>query len=509
MKKNIRMIRLKKEALETAKDEDSYQDQLNEKLAEMAKMKDRIDKLTLAANAGDRDAAAEKSALEEDYAKLQKELVDFQSDYAYNAQMDALDKEQEAFEKQKNKEIDELKATIDTEAKLYQAAIDRIDSGWDTLYQDLKAWNQEYGDGISGEAGIDNAWGNAKEAMESYFNRYGELSVLATLNDLKTNNSVASNQGYGNDVKTNSAVSNIVSQMQENSRKWPGATDFERKSLEKQNEDLAKQIEDLLNQKVIKKDDGAWYLEDGRQLYNSYQIDDGKSNSTQIQAEIRALVELMKANGQKWPTATAEGRKDLEKQNEDLAKQIEAKSHRKLIKKNGVWYFADGTPLYNIYHTGGIVGEPLNIKENERFALLKKGEWVLNDEQKRSLFQLLDQTGGIKERFDLTPTSPTSTLSSSMGSGNIVFSPALDIKIESNGTMSDSEAKRCGGIIGDTVLGQLAGAFGSSGVPNHYKTKKHSHFSEHVASAECFSYASKNRFLLSRNICNQNLSKKV
>ena len=71
------IIDLRKEALKAGKDEEDHQSELAEKLEEMARLRQRIDRLTLAANSGDRAAAAEKIALEEDYADLQRELQDF------------------------------------------------------------------------------------------------------------------------------------------------------------------------------------------------------------------------------------------------------------------------------------------------------------------------------------------------------------------------------------------------------------------------------------------------
>lgn len=52
-------------------------------------------------------------------ADLQKELSDYQADYAYDKQVDSLDKMQEAYEDQKDKEIEKLEESISSTEKIY------------------------------------------------------------------------------------------------------------------------------------------------------------------------------------------------------------------------------------------------------------------------------------------------------------------------------------------------------------------------------------------------------
>lgn len=170
--KNI--INLKKESLKVTKDENSYQRSVSEKVQEIAQLQAKIDKLALDDS---RSAQAERAKLVEDLAKLQTDLSDYQADHAYEAQVTALDKMSEAYEESRQSEIDALEASISSTEKVYQLALERIRTGWSTLYTDLITWNTEQGDVINQE--ITENWNKAGEAVQ----KYG--SYLAALENLR------------------------------------------------------------------------------------------------------------------------------------------------------------------------------------------------------------------------------------------------------------------------------------------------------------------------------------
>ena len=99
-------------------------------------------------------------------SQLQKELADTQSDYAVDAQKSALDNMQKAYEEQKNAEIKVLEDSISSYQKLYDMAIAYIQSNWGSLYDELIAWNYQYGDELSST--ITTAWENALAAAQRY-----------------------------------------------------------------------------------------------------------------------------------------------------------------------------------------------------------------------------------------------------------------------------------------------------------------------------------------------------
>lgn len=132
----------KKELLRIAKEQADHDKDQADKLKEIAELQSRIDQLALDDS---REAAAQRSQLEAELLEKQKALADEQGDYAYDAQVDALDKQYEAFEDTQDKEEKRLKEELNSAEKLYQAAIERIENNWDTLYQELLDWNYNYG----------------------------------------------------------------------------------------------------------------------------------------------------------------------------------------------------------------------------------------------------------------------------------------------------------------------------------------------------------------------------
>ena len=168
------IINLKKESLKVTKDENSYQRSVSEKVQEIAKTQAKIDQLSLD---NSRAAMAERAKLVEELAKLQTDLSDYQADHAYEAQVTELDKMAENYEKERNTEIEAIEESISSTEKIYRLALERIRTGWASLYDDLIAWNTEQGSIINQE--ITEEWNNAYEAVK----RYG--SYLAALEQVR------------------------------------------------------------------------------------------------------------------------------------------------------------------------------------------------------------------------------------------------------------------------------------------------------------------------------------
>lgn len=183
------IIDLRKEALDAAKEEDDYQESVADKVQQIAKLQERINALSLDDS---RDAQAQRAQLEEEMYDLQKELADEQSDYAIDAQKESLDNMADAYEEEKDKEIAILENSISSYQKLYDMAIDYIRNNWDTLYDELIAWNTEYGSVLNSE--ITSAWDNCLAAAQ----RYG--SYVSALNNIDADISAAQGANGSNNV---------------------------------------------------------------------------------------------------------------------------------------------------------------------------------------------------------------------------------------------------------------------------------------------------------------------
>lgn len=320
------LIELKKESMEATKEETDYQDEVAEKIKQIAKLQERINALSLDDS---RDAQAQKAQLQEEMAELQKELADTQADYAYDTQQDSLDKMQEAYEAEKDKEIEILEESISSEQKLYEMAISYIQSNWDTLYQELIAWNTEYGSVLNSE--ITTAWDNCLAAAQ----RYG--SYVSALNNIDAdiesaggggNNITVGNTNYDSSSSKEESIEAIINEMWRNSRAHHSASTEQKAYLNKRNLTLGAMLAQY-GITAIRGDDGVWYIDrvGGQQLYDKY-------------------------------------------------------------KKY-------------CYHQGGIVGDEGTLKENEVLAKLERGEVMISNRNKGTLFSLIEFVDMLSKKLDV------------------------------------------------------------------------------------------------------------
>ena len=128
------IVDLQKESLDLEREKDKYTKDVTEKTKSIAELQARIAMLDLDDS---REAQAEKRKLQEQLAEEQADLAETQADHAYEATSDMLDNMADAYEDEKNKEIEILQDSISSAEKIYQMAIDRIDNHWSTLYDDL------------------------------------------------------------------------------------------------------------------------------------------------------------------------------------------------------------------------------------------------------------------------------------------------------------------------------------------------------------------------------------
>lgn len=452
------IVDAKKESLKLSKEQDEHDKTVAEKLAEIAKLQARIDLLALDDS---REAKAERAKLEEELAEKQKELADQQGDYAYDKQVEALDKSLEEFENEKNAEIETVTSLIDSEEKLYQAAIDRIQNGWDTLYDQLIVWNTQYGSDLN--KNITSAWNSAADAVS----RYGSFldALIGTDSHVDIGPYI---DEYGNSNNTGSGEG-VLAKMRQNSVNWWGATDEERSSLHKQSMALADQYQKLTG-KSLKYDKGTWYTEDGQRAFTRVT----KDEITQV------IVAAMKRNSNAWGQADKETRQYLSDANLVLGARLAKILNANVYREHGVWYIGNRR-LFDVYHSGGIAGNKPTLKQNEVMAVLEKGEAVLDANREKELYKVIDfvqvlsdrlgkainpvglsaMVGSIRGLPTITP-APVAT----DGSGSFVFSPSIQVTISHNGAMSDFDARRYGNEIAETALEKLSDAFARRGINN-------------------------------------------
>lgn len=450
------IIEAKKEALRLSKEQDEHDKSVADKIAEIAKLQARIDLLALDDS---REAKAERARLEEELAEKQAALAEEQNNYAYEQQTDALDKSLEAFEDEKNAEIDVLSSMYDSEEKLYQAAIDRIQNGWGTLYDQLIAWNTEYGSELNKH--ITSAWNAAADAVS----RYGSFldALIGTDSHVDIGPYI---DEYGNSSDTGSGEG-VLAKMRQNSVRWWGATDEERTSLHRQSLALAQQYQRLTGES-LKYENGTWYTEDGQRAFTQVTKDE----------IIQAIIAAMKRNGKAWGQADAETRQYLSDANLVLGARLAKILNANVYRENGTWYIGNRR-LFDVYHTGGIAGNKPTLKQDEVMAVLKKGEAVLDENREKELYRVIDFVQVLSDRLGKAinpvglarmsgsivglPVVPPPSVATD-GSGSFVFSPSIQVAISHNGSMNDLDARRYGSEIAEVALGKLSDAFAKRGI---------------------------------------------
>lgn len=256
------LIEKKKELLQQTKDEEDYERNVSKKLQEIAKIQDQINRLSLDDS---REAAAKRAELEQELAELQESLSDYIGDYTSTKNEEALDKSAEDYNDYINDRIKEVEDEVASEERLYQLAIKRINESWDTLYQDILAWNEAAGSSLQSE--IIANWDLAAEAVQ----RYG--SFVAAANAASANNSLGDNQSFGDytqsDNSSNIAAENaIVERMKANATAWHTADDAERQRLNSENMQLAQELSQYVGAMPVRKN-GVWYL-NGQELFKLY-----------------------------------------------------------------------------------------------------------------------------------------------------------------------------------------------------------------------------------------------
>lgn len=213
-------------------------------------------------------------------------------------------------------------------------AISYIRDHWDTLYSELISWNTEYGSALNSE--ITEAWNNCQTAAQ----RYGDF-VTAMMGGIKNEIASINAQIESLDLSKSSSSYGLTGAGASNSS----------------------------NTVVGEQKDYSGDYESG------------------YVAKISDLVAQMRENGKKWYSASGEEKSRLHADSQEKANQIARLGvSTRYNPKTGEWFIASdkwnpsyvGRKLFDVYHTGGVVGGG-TIKDDEQLALLKKGEWVLNN----------------------------------------------------------------------------------------------------------------------------------
>lgn len=357
------LIQARKDALDMAKEEDDYQDTVLEKTKKLAELQGQIDLLALDDS---RDAQAKRQALMEEMADVQKELDETQRDHSIEQQKASLDQMQADYEAEKDDEIKVLEDSISSYQKIYDMAIDYIGNHWSTLKGELIDWNYEVGNTIEEE--ICGNWEKAIALMEKYNMTYGQLVAKRNADEYGFSGLGGGSSGSG--TSGTSGSSSLSSTVATTSR--------------------------------------------------------GTTTQAAINAEKTATVSekvyAMRELGKQWMKfPDQETRDSMHRQAAQIAKELPKYGvTAEFNGASGVWTITSdllnpknkGKNLYEVYHTGGIVGGG-TVRENEQLALLQKGEPIISNGQKQTLFDLIDFMGMMRNKLTKADFTGIDLISSS------------------------------------------------------------------------------------------------
>lgn len=162
--------------------------------------------------------------------------------------------------------------SISSYQKLYDMAIEYIESHWDTLYNELIAWNTQYGDGLNNE--VITAWDNCLAAAQRYGSYVSALNSIGS--DIQSSQSDGSNlqvgnTQYGNASSDEDMIHAIIKEMYANSRQHASEDAAGQLYLNQRNLVLGAQLAQY-GITAIRGNDGVWYVDrvGGERLYDKY-----------------------------------------------------------------------------------------------------------------------------------------------------------------------------------------------------------------------------------------------
>ena len=369
-----KIIDAQKEKLQGIRDEENYNSDVAEKNKNISSLQSQIDALSLDDS---REAQAKRLKLEEELAKAKKDLADYQADYTLDKQLDALDKEYDAFEENINKQIDAIEDAADEETKIYQkkqkemlnllesqhnaeldsiekrkqAALDRIEAERESALAALDSQIDALQEHLSKEGVL---WQEANERIRTQgASLWKELRAYAA--------------EYTRDVeKLEGAWNKALSAVDKYNG---GSMDFN-------------QTKNNANNRKNQNESEKNRLEN--ETYN------GGSGKTKDEDQIIETAKAqMKENSRMWHKAASQYEKDMYAQmNQEIASSLNRTLGREALTYNaakGVWYL-DGI---RFYHKGGIVGSG-TLKQNETLAVLQNGEAVLTKRSQETLAKYME-----------------------------------------------------------------------------------------------------------------------
>ena len=169
------LIDLKKESLDEDKEAREFADNVSEKEKNIAKIERQLAAIK---NNTSAEATAKRKQLQAELLEARAELEDFYYDHSVDVQKDALDKEAEAFEKNKQDEMDKLDEWLENTDKVVaestKLAKDNAEAVFNTLKETATTYGIEINDIISDA--VISPWEDGANAITNYVTAFGAVA---------------------------------------------------------------------------------------------------------------------------------------------------------------------------------------------------------------------------------------------------------------------------------------------------------------------------------------------
>lgn len=130
-----------KAALDAERDLHDYQNSISEKQDSISKLERQIAALS---NSTNREDIAQRLQLQSQLAEAKKELYELQYDHEIDQRKEALDKEFNDYEENKQKESDELDSNLDAQNAAIEKYLNEVKTKYSTVYGVLNQYGDEY-----------------------------------------------------------------------------------------------------------------------------------------------------------------------------------------------------------------------------------------------------------------------------------------------------------------------------------------------------------------------------
>lgn len=354
-----------KGVLDSTKDAFDYQNKISKQTKELSSLQKQLN-----AYSGDTSEEAKKTIQEltASIAEAESDLRETQYDQYISDQKKLLDDLYDSYSEVLNARLDNVDALIADMTNV-------VNGNTSTICTTLQKAADSVGVVISDN--IASIWNNDtyNNQLTGFYDIYS--AILATVQDIEAG---------VNKKHSQSSETGIVAQMKQNSIGWYTASDSERESIHYQNIALANQLSALTGD-VTYQENGVWYGSDGNPLYTIEKAD-----------IIDNIVAKMKENAAEWWNATDQGRKSLSEESLRLGETLGSVTGQSVWRDgDGVWWI-DGKKLFDVYHSGGLVGGG-NMTDKERLAVLLGDEAVLTNSQLEAASARVTEMGDILKRI--------------------------------------------------------------------------------------------------------------